>query len=462
MNTKNKKKRDKKTPNIISFKYQIPAIAMTKKFTAADVLALLEADDEFDDPDEVFVEGSDEEFDDVEELEELEELQNGNDVECERMEVGNGNFQCKYYIFINIILNNIIIDLQTSSEIWETDPDMAQNLSSPVPATNTVPSTTSTNGIMDESGPLNISIPIPSSHYLHNVASSPSTPWTKHLKKPHNHKFSPLAPIGPTVPIPDSPFEIFQHFYTSELLDNIVVETNKYARQVMSSEKFSKFEPISKTDIEAFMGFNILMGINSLPSIEMYWQRETLHHYAPIADRISRDRYKEISRYLHFADNTTLSPPGTPSYDRLGKVRTLLNYLLSKFSAIYNPGENVSVDEAMIKFQGRSSLKQYMPMKPIKRGIKVWTLADKNGFFCRVQVYTGKKKDVEHSLGNRVVKDLTEDLQGCWRHVFFDSFFTSRQLLCDLESKGIYGCGTARKDRKGFPADLKNIKMKSR
>ena len=202
---------------------------------------LLEADDEFDDPDEVFVEGSDEEFDDVEELEELEELQNRNDIECERMEVGNGNFQCKYYIFINIILNHIIIDLQ-SSEIWETDPDMAQNLSSPL---NTVPTTTSTNGIMDESGPLNISIPIPSSHYLHNVASSPSTPWTKHLKKPHIHKFSPLALIGPTVPIPDSPFENFQHFYTSELLVNIVVETNKYARQVMSSEKFSKFEPIS-------------------------------------------------------------------------------------------------------------------------------------------------------------------------------------------------------------------------
>ena len=116
------------------------------------------------------------------------------------------------------------------------------------------------------------------------------------------------------------------------------------------------------------MGFNILIGINSLPSIQMYWQREILHHYAPIADHISRDRYKEISRYLHFADNTTL---GTPSYDRLGKVLPLLNYLLSKYSAIDNPGENVSVDEAMIKFQGRSSLKQYMPMKPIKRGINV-------------------------------------------------------------------------------------------
>ena len=82
---------------------------------------------------------------------------------------------------------------------------------------------------------------------------------------------SPLAPIGPTVPIQDSPFDIFQHFYTSELLDNIVVETNKYARQVMSSEKLSKFEPNSKTDIEAYIGFNIIMVINSLPSIEMYW-----------------------------------------------------------------------------------------------------------------------------------------------------------------------------------------------
>ena len=72
--------------------------------------------------------------------------------------------------------------------------------------------------------------------------------------------------------MPDSPFEIFQHFYTSELLDNIVVETNEYAREVMSSVKFSKFEPISKTDIEAFMGFNTLMDINYFPSIEMYWQ----------------------------------------------------------------------------------------------------------------------------------------------------------------------------------------------
>ena len=64
----------------------------------------------------------------------------------------------------------------------------------------------------------------------------------------------------------------------------------------------------------------------------------------------------------------------------------------------------------MIKFQGRSSLKKYMPQKPIKRGIKVWVLADsRNGYFSRLEVYTGRKRNTEHGLGEIVVKDLTLD-----------------------------------------------------
>ena len=93
-----------------------------------------------------------------------------------------------------------------------------------------------------------------------------------------------------------------------------------------------------------------------------------------IAERISRDRFREISRYLHFVDNTSLPSRGSPGYDRLGKVRPVIDHLAEKFTSLYEPHKEVSVDEAMIKFTGRSSIKQYMPMKPIKRGIKVYTL----------------------------------------------------------------------------------------
>ena len=50
-------------------------------------------------------------------------------------------------------------------------------------------------------------------------------------------------------------------------------------------------------------------------------------------------------------------------YDRLGKVRLLIDHLNDKFRSLYYPSWDVAVDEAMILI--------YMPMKPIKRGIKV-------------------------------------------------------------------------------------------
>ena len=53
------------------------------------------------------------------------------------------------------------------------------------------------------------------------------------------------------------------------------------------------------------------------------------------------------------------------------------------------------------------------------------------------------------------MKDLTKELQGKWHHVYFDNLFTSHSLLSDLEKSMIHGCGTARKDRRGFPEKLK-------
>ena len=144
----------------------------------------------------------------------------------------------------------------------------------------------------------------------------------------------------------------------------IVDESNLYARQCMSVEKYDRWEKFTIRDLEAYYGFSILMAINSRPAIHHYWSTDPTYRFSYIADKITRDRYCEITRYLHYVDNLTLDPPGTPGYDRLGKVRPVLDYLHDRFSTVYTPGENLAVDEAMIKFQNRSSLKQYMPKKP--------------------------------------------------------------------------------------------------
>lgn len=171
----------------------------------------------------------------------------------------------------------------------------------------------------------------------------------------------------------------------------IVEQSNLYAEQVMPPQKFTEWEKITVADYEAFVGFGIKMAINKLPAIHQYWSDDITYRYRPVADRIFRDRYQEISRYLHYAGNTTLHPRTSSLYDRLGKVRPLLQKLQERFSSVYTPGRNLAVDEAMIKFQGRSSLKQYMPKKPIKHGIKVWVLGDSsNGYFSRLGLMEGR------------------------------------------------------------------------
>ena len=85
---------------------------------------------------------------------------------------------------------------------------------------------------------------------------------------------------------------------------------------------------------------------------------------------------------LHFVDNNTLVPWGSDGHDRLGKVRPLIDHLSEKLAKVYEPDRDIVVDEAMIKFQGRSSL------KPTTCGIKVWVAADSsNGY---LSIHGGK------------------------------------------------------------------------
>ena len=49
---------------------------------------------------------------------------------------------------------------------------------------------------------------------------------------------------------------------------------------------------------------------------------------------------------------------------------------IGRLWTVYNLHRDVSVFEAMVPFKGRSTLKQYMPMKPVICGFKVWMLAD--------------------------------------------------------------------------------------
>ena len=131
------------------------------------------------------------------------------------------------------------------------------------------------------------------------------------------------------------------------------------------------------------------MGLVRLPEIEDYWKQDPLFYYAPITDRIPRDQFRDISRYLYFCDNSTMAKRGQQGYDRLGKVRPLKTSIMDN----YQPSRDIVVDEAMIPFLGQSCLKQFFPNKPVKQG-KVLCLADStNGYVHNFDVFTGKRSN---------------------------------------------------------------------
>ena len=240
-----------------------------------------------------------------------------------------------------------------------------------------------------------------------------------------------VGQAGPAHPIPSCILGIFRLLLTTTIMETIVEQTNLYAQQVMGADAYITWAEVTVQELSAFLGFSILMSINHLPSITDYWKTDEVFYYSPVAGRITRDRFFDLSRYLHFVDNTGLPRRTDPNYHRLQKVKPIIDAVMNTCLSLYNPSANLSIDEVMIAFKGRSAIKQYMPKKPTKRGIKVWMRSDSlNGYVSQFNIYTGKDgSTTEVGLGGKVVKKLTRSIIGRNHRLFMDNLYHGRPLL---------------------------------
>jgi hypothetical protein len=129
----------------------------------------------------------------------------------------------------------------------------------------------------------------------------------------------------------------------------------------------------------------------------------------------------------------------------------------------------LTIDEMMVRYKGSyCPIRQYMPKKPEKWGIKFWVLADSvSKFIYCFEVYCGKNLEAEvrvpipsSAIGAAygVVMKLLEGLEEKEHCVVMDNYFCSIPLFKDLLAKGIHATGTVRCNRVGLPSHLKNIR----
>ena len=265
----------------------------------------------------------------------------------------------------------------------------------------------------------------------------------------------PTFKSGPTGPVTrtkesKTPLQVFQLMLTSAILDSIVTQTKLFAEQ-----KKVDF-PFCSEELLAFFGLNIGMGLLRLPQIRDYWSRSKVLSTPFFSSVMSRDRFLSILKFLHLNDSSLQKKHGEEGYDRLFKVRPLLEHMSAVFPLYYQPKQHLSIDEMMLGTRCRVSFLQYLPKKPTKWGIKIWVLSEaKTGYVFSLQVYTGAESDIDKKgVARRVVLDLLNGYQGKNHLLYVDNFYTSAELLLDLLDIGVYCTGTVCTDRKHFPKEL--------
>lgn len=268
------------------------------------------------------------------------------------------------------------------------------------------------------------------------------------------------GPYQPNDPNSMDPLDYLQLLWPASLVDLIVEETNRYAR----SKKRAKWVDVCRDEMWTFLGVILAMGIHRLPRINNYWNRDSLLGIPEIQRHMSLSRFWAIWSNLHVVDNSKVSP----SDGLNGKLRPVLDVLSDTFFMNYSPGQEMSVDEAMIKYKGHVKRgKVHMPKKPIKVGFKIWcSSCSCCGYLCAFQVYEGQpidsstgEKVPEKGMTMRVVQDLLSPFSDLNHVVYMDNFFTSGPLVDALAEMGIYTAGTIQQRACGFPSGLKDVKL---
>ena len=173
-------------------------------------------------------------------------------------------------------------------------------------------------------------------------------------------------------------------------------------------------------------------------------------------------------RFLHFNDNAQCPPRNDPAFDKLYKIRPLLNFFAQQFPQLYTPDQNISVDESLVKFSGRLGIKQFIPSKRARYGVKMYKLCDRaTGYLYSFMVYEGKDSQLHPpecpeymGVSGKVVWNLMYPLFGKGYHLYVDNFYTSLPLFRCLYLRNTPACGTIRPNRKGFPQKLVDQKLR--
>ncbi|XP_046828679.1 piggyBac transposable element-derived protein 4-like isoform X2 [Vespa crabro] len=270
------------------------------------------------------------------------------------------------------------------------------------------------------------------------------------------------------------PLDYFQLYFTNELIENIVVKTNNYARSKIAKRVLSErsiwntWKDLTVSEMKAFLGLILNMGIVRLSNIQDYWSKEEEFQVPFFSKIIDKGRFMQIFWMLHLNE---VHEPNAILETRLQKVSKYLEYLDLKFREHFIPNKCISIVESVVKYKGRLGSTVYNPQKPTKWGIRLYVLTDsESGYLYSFLPYYGSITTEnlpypELPVTNRAVLYLYKNLQNSISeasgyHIYTGRFYSSVLLAKELLSQSCHFTGIIMTNGKYAPNCLKEGKLK--
>lgn len=264
---------------------------------------------------------------------------------------------------------------------------------------------------------------------------------------------------------PTTPLESWRLLFDDSMIESIVQFTNqridivaaKYSRCKRKKNARRSFFPTfikntDKLEIEAFIGLLYLQGLfkSGHEDLKSLWAtdgtgRDLFRATMPLA------RFSFLLCCIRFDDETTRAD--RRKENKLAPISEMFDKFVTNSKQNYTPGDSMTVDEMLVPFRGRCGFRMFIPNKPAKYGIKVQILADsQTHYMLNAEIYAGKdpteKKTNNFSNPTQVVLRLVEPIKNTSRNITADNWYSSVELMRELEKLKLTFVGTVKKKTK--------------
>jgi len=142
-----------------------------------------------------------------------------------------------------------------------------------------------------------------------------------------------------------TPSCLFEYFFDDKIVNFIVEMSRRYAHQKQKPNL-----ELTPDALRAFLAILLLSAYVSLPRRRMYWEQSSDVRNEAVSGAMSLNRFEEILRYVHLADNTQLD-----SGDKMAKIRPLYNHLNERYLQFWPVEDDLDIDESKVPYYGHHS-----------------------------------------------------------------------------------------------------------